>query len=161
MPSFDIVSKVDMAEVKNAVIQATKEIGQRYDFRGSKADIKEVESGLMIIGDDDYKISAVKDILLSKLNRRGVDIQNLIFGKTEPGANQTLKQQVTIQQGIPQDQAKEITKMIKAAKLKVQAQIQDDQLRVTGKKRDDLQEVIALLKGHKSGVALQFVNMRD
>ena len=161
MPSFDIVSKVNMAEVKNALQHALKEIGQRYDFRGTKSTLEEQENGILLIGDDDYKLKAVREVLLSKLTKRGVDIKNLTYGKVEPGSNQTLKQMLNIQQGISQDQAKQIVKTIKDTKMKVQPQIQGDQVRVTGKKRDDLQEVIGLLRGKDMGVALQFENFRD
>lgn len=161
MPSFDIVSKIDLAEVKNAVLQATKEISQRYDFKGSKSEIKEEKDALLIIGDDEGKLKAVKEILLSKLTKRGVDIANLEMGKSEPGTGQTLKQTIKLLQGIPQEQAKDINKAIRDAGLKVQAQIQGDQIRVTGKKRDDLQAVIAMLRGRKNGVGLQYVNFRD
>jgi hypothetical protein len=161
MPSFDIVSKVDMAEVRNAVTQALKEISQRYDFKGSKSEIREEKDSLLVISDDEGKLKAVKEILLSKLTRRGVDIQNLELGKTEPGSGQTVKQTMKILQGIPQEQAKEISKAIRDSQLKVQAQIQGDQLRVSGKKKDDLQQVMGLLRGRKNGVGLQFVNFRD
>lgn len=161
MPSFDVVSQVDMAEVKNAVAQSLKEIGQRYDFRGSRCTIEEQKEGLQLVGDDDYKLNAVKEILMTKLTRRNVEVKNLEFGKVEPGANQTLKQMVKIQQGIPQEQAKEIIREIKDSGLKVQSQIQGEQLRITGKKKDDLQEVMAFLRKRPKGVALQFVNFRD
>ena len=161
MPSFDIVSQVDMNEVKNAVNQALKEVTQRYDLKGSKADIKEEKEGLLILGDDDYKLKAVKEILLSKLTKRGVEVNNLEIGKSEPGANQALKQLIKIQQGIPQEQAKTLVQKIRDTKIKVQAQIQGDQVRVSGKKRDDLQAIIQLLRGKNDGVALQFINMRD
>ena len=161
MPSFDIVSRVDLGEVKNARNHAIKEISQRYDFRGSKSTIEEHDDYLVLIGDDDYKLKAVKELLISKLAKRGVDTKNLVMEKVEAGSNQTLKQTVKIQQGIPQEQAKELVKLIKNSKLKVQAQIQDNQVRVTGKKRDDLQEVIGLLRGKSDGVALQFINFRD
>ena len=161
MPSFDIVSRVDRGEVKNAINNALKEISQRYDFRGSKATIEEEEDHLVLIGDDDYKLKAVKELLISKLTKRGVDTKNLIMEKVEAGSNQTLKQMVKIQQGIPQEEAKEIVKIIKNAKMKVQAQIQDDQVRVSGKKRDDLQEIMGLIKSKESKVALQFINFRD
>lgn len=162
MPSFDIVCQTDSQEVDNAVNQAVKEIGQRYDFRGSKSKIEwNKEDEIMLTGDDDYKLGAVLDVLQTKLIRRGVSIKNLDLGTPEPATEGTLRQQIKLQNGIPKEKAKEIVKAIKQEKLKVQAQIQDDQVRVTGKKRDDLQQVMQLLKGGDYGVELNYVNMRD
>ncbi len=159
--SFDVVSKIDMAEVTNAVTQAMKEIGQRFDFKGSKSSITQEKDALIIISDDEYKLKSVVDILHTKLVKRGVPIKNLSYGKTEPAAGGTVRQKVTVQQGIPQDKAKEIVKAIKDAKMKVQAAIQADQVRISGKSRDELQAVIQMLKGRDFGIELQFINYRS
>lgn len=162
MPSFDIVVQNDLQEVDNAVNQARKEISQRYDFRGSKSSIDwDKEQTFTLVGDDDYKLSAVLDVLKSKLVRRGVSVRNLEYGAVEPAADSTVRQKLTLQSGIPVDKAKALVKSIKGQKLKVQAQIMDDQVRVTGKKRDDLQAVIQHAKGQDVGLELQFVNFRD
>jgi hypothetical protein len=159
--SFDIVSKIDLAEVTNAVTQAMKEIGQRFDFKGSKSNITQEKDALVIVSDDEYKLKSVVDILQTKLVKRGVPIKNLSFGKVEPAAGGTVRQRVALQQGIPTDKAKEIVKTIKDTKLKVQAAIQADQVRVSGKNRDDLQTAIQILKGKDFGVELQFTNYRS
>lgn len=159
--SFDIVSKIEMTEVTNAVTQATKEISQRFDFKGSKSAITQEKDGLVIVSDDEYKLKSVVDILQGKLVKRGVPVKNLTYGKMEPAQGGTVRQRITLQQGIPTDKAKEIVKAIKDAKLKVQASIQADQVRVSGKSRDDLQAVIALLKGKEFGIELQFTNYRS
>jgi uncharacterized protein YajQ (UPF0234 family) len=159
--SFDVVSKIDMAEVTNAVTQALKEIGQRFDFKGSKSNITQEKDALVVISDDEYKLKSVIDILQSKLVKRGVPVRNLTYGKVEAALASTVRQRITLQQGIPTDKAKEIVKAIKEAKLKVQASIQSDQVRVSGKSRDDLQTAIALLKGKDFGIELQFDNYRS
>ncbi len=159
--SFDIVSKIEMTEVTNAVTQAMKEISQRFDFKGRKSDITQEKDALVIISDDEYKLKSVVDILQGKLVKRGVPIKNLSFGKIEPALGGTVRQRVTLQQGIPTDKAKEIVKAIKDTKIKVQASIQADQVRVAGKNRDDLQAVIQMLKGKDFGVELQFTNYRS
>ena len=159
--SFDVVSKIEMTEVTNAVTQATKEISQRFDFKGSKSSITQEKDALVILSDDEYKLKSVVDILQGKLVKRGVPIKNLSYGKVEPAQGGTVRQRVTLQQGIPTDKAKEIVKAIKDAKLKVQASIQADQVRVSGKSRDDLQAVITLLKGREFGIELQFSNYRS
>ncbi len=158
--SFDVVSNIDMAEVTNAVSQAMKEVGQRFDFRGSKSDITQEKDALVIVSDDDYKLKSVIDILQSKLVKRGVPIKNLSYGKVEPAQSGTVRQRVDLQQGIPTDKAKAIVKKIKDAKMKVQASIQSDQVRVSGKSRDDLQRVIQLIRDEDFGLDLQFVNYR-
>src|SRR3989304_1603183 len=161
MPSFDIVSKVDEQEVDNAVNQAIKEMSQRYDFKGSKSEIKwEKKEEVTITADDDYKLKAVIDILQTKLAKRGVSLKSLEYGKVEDASGGLKRQVIKILQGIPQDKAKEISKSIKDLKLKVEAQIQGDQLRISGKKVDDLQEAIRSLKEKDLKIALQFVNMR-
>ncbi len=159
--SFDIVSKIEMTEVTNAVTQAVKEISQRFDFKGSKSSITQEKDALVIVSDDEYKLKSVVDILQGKLVKRGVPLKNLDYEKVEPAAGGTVRQRVKLVSGIPQDKAKEIVKAIKDTKLKVQAAIQSDQVRVSGKNRDDLQSVIAMLKGRDFGVELQFVNYRS
>lgn len=162
MPSFDIVSKVEMQEVDNAVNQAQKEMQQRYDFKGSKSEIKwEKKEEMTIVADDDGKLASVIDILQNKLVKRGISLKSLDFGKVEDASGSMKRQVIKIQQGIPTEKAKEITKTIKDSKLKVQAQIQEDQVRVTGKKIDDLQEVIQMLKSKDLKIDLQFINMRS
>ncbi|MBT1072270.1 YajQ family cyclic di-GMP-binding protein [Pelotalea chapellei] len=161
MPSFDIVSKVDMQEVDNAVNQAIKEIGQRYDFKGSKSEIKQENDAVKVLADDDYKLKAVIDVLQSKFLKRNISIKALQYGKVEPSSGGMVRQIITVQQGISKEKAKEIIAVIKESKLKVQAQIQDDQVRVTGKNRDDLQDAIQLLKGKDLDVEMQFTNFRD
>ena len=159
--SFDIVSKIEMTEVTNAVTQTTKEISQRFDFKGSKSEITQEKDALVVVSDDEYKLKSVIDVLQGKLVKRGVPVKNLTYGKLEPALGGTVRQRITLQQGIPSDKAKEIVKAIKDAKIKVQAAIQADQVRVSGKNRDDLQSVIALLKGKDFGIELQFTNYRS
>jgi uncharacterized protein YajQ (UPF0234 family) len=159
--SFDVVCKVDLDEVKNAVSQAMKEIGQRYDFKGSvsKVELKD-DKVLVLNSDDEVKLKAVIDVLQTKLHKRGVSIRSMVYGKLEPASKGSVRQEVTIQQGIPIEKAKGLIKAVKDAKIKVQASIQGDQLRVSGKSRDDLQEVIALFKRDDQGLDLQFTNYR-
>ena len=161
MPSFDIVSKVDMQEVDNAVNQAIKEIGQRYDFKGSKCQITPEKDSVKILADDDYKLKAVVDVLQSKFMKRNISIKALQYGKVEQASGGMVRQIITVQQGISKEKAKDITNAIKESKLKVQAQIQDDQVRVIGKNRDDLQDAIQLLKGQELDVEMQFTNFRE
>jgi uncharacterized protein YajQ (UPF0234 family) len=160
--SFDVVSKVDLQEVQNAVQQASKEIATRFDFRGSKSKIEwnEKELTLTLTSDDEGKLKSVKDILETRLVKRGVAVKSLDYQKVEPAAMGTVRQLVKIQQGIASEKAKEIVKAIKDRKLKVQAAIQGDQVRVTGRAKDDLQEVMALLRAGDFGVLLQFTNYR-
>lgn len=160
MPSFDVVSKVDMQEIDNAVNQTRKEIEQRYDFKGSKNSIDLEKDALVILAADDYKLDAVLDILKGKLARRGISPKCLDFGKKETASHNQVRQRIGIVQGISKEKGKEVVQLIKETKLKVQAQIMDDQVRVTGKQIDDLQEVIQALKGQDVGIELQFVNMR-
>ena len=161
-PSFDVVSEVDMQEVSNAVNQTVKEITQRFDFKGSKSTV-EIENGnaIKIVTEDDTRMRNIVDILQSKFIKRGVAIKNLEYGKVEPAAGGMVRQSIRIRQGIEADIAKKITKDIKNLKVKVQAQLQDDQVRVSGKKLDDLQAVIAFLKGQDYGIELQFSNFRS
>jgi len=160
--SFDVVSKVDLQEVQNAVQQASKEIGQRFDFRGSKSKIEwnEKELQLTLTSDDEHKLKSVVDILETRLVKRGIAVKSLDFQKVEPAANTTVRQLVKIQQGISSEKAKDIVKAIKDKKLKVQASIQADQVRVSGRAKDDLQAVMALLRDRDFGVPLQFTNYR-
>jgi uncharacterized protein YajQ (UPF0234 family) len=160
--SFDIVSKVDLQEVDNALNQARKEVIQRYDFKGSKTsiDLKEKENQIILISDDDFKMKAVVDILQSKFVKRNVPLKALAYGVVEPAAGGTVRQVITLQNGIDKENAKLIVKMIKDSKLKVQAQIMDDQVRVSGKSKDDLQSVMALLRGADLKFAVQFTNYR-
>ncbi len=158
--SFDIVSKVDLQELRNAVDQAIKEIHQRFDFKGSISNIVLEKEEIVLTSDDAYRLKSVTDILESKLVKRNISLKAMVYGKAEEALGNTVRQKVKIQQGIPSDAAKEIVKEIKNAKLKVQAQIQGDQVRVTGKNRDDLQTVIATLKKKDFGVDLEFANYR-
>ncbi len=158
--SFDIACKIDLQEVSNAINQATKEIQQRYDLKGSKSAIVQEKEAIVVTSDDDFKLKAVIDILQSKLHRRGVPLKALTYGSVEPAAGGTVRQRISLQQGIPTEKAKEIVKIIKNSKIRVQAQIQEDQVRVTGKNRDDLQAVIVLLKEQDLGIEMQFTNYR-
>jgi len=160
--SFDVVSKVDLDEVKNAVAQAAKEIGQRFDFKGSisKIDLKD-EGVLNLTSDDEVRLKAVVEVLQSKLVKRGVSIRAMEFGKVEPASKGTARQEVKLIQGIVSDKAKALVKVLKDSKIKVQAAIQGDQLRVSGKNKDDLQEAMALLKKNDQGLDLQFTNFRS
>ena len=159
--SFDVVSEVDMQEVDNAVNQAIKEIGTRYDFRGSKSEISLEGDTIKLIGDDEYKLGAVVDVLKGKMVKRNVSIKNLEFGKVEAASGATVRQLVTIKKGISQENAKKVTKAIKDMKIEVQASIQGDQVRVSGKDKDDLQAVIQMLKNLDVSVELQFTNFRS
>jgi cyclic-di-GMP-binding protein len=160
--SFDIVSKVDLQEVSNAIQNALKEIHTRFDLKDSKSDIQlEGKEALVLSSADEYKLKAVTDILQSKLVKRGVPIKALSYGTVEPAAGSSVRQKISMQQGIPIEKAREIVKLIKDSKKKVQASIQGDTVRVSGKDRDALQEVIALLKGHDFGIDMQFTNYRN
>jgi len=160
--SFDIVSEVNMAEVTNAVNQALKEISQRYDFKGSKVEIElnEKEKEIKINADDEYRLKSAIDVLESKLIKRQVSLKFLEYGKLEPALGGTARQKIKLRSGIPREKAKEIIDTIKQAKLKVQPQILDDKLRVSGKKKDELQAVIKLLNEKDFGLVLQFTNYR-
>lgn len=162
--SFDIVSEVDLAEVKNAVNQASKEVAQRYDLKASRSEIEldEKNRQLVLTSKDDFTIEAVLGVLQQKLVRREVPLKALDYGKILPAGGDRVRQTITIQHGIPTEKAKDIVKLIKDAKLKkVQAAIQGDSLRVSGPDRDTLQEVIALVKGHDFGIDVQFTNYRS
>lgn len=159
--SFDIACKLDMQEVANAINQAKREIETRYDLKGSKNDIEQEKMVLTITSGDDMKLKAVLDILQSKLHRRGIDLKALTVGDPESAAGGTVRQTVTLQDGVPQDKAREIVRLIKDSKIRVQASIQENQVRVSGKNRDDLQAIIALVKAKDLGIALQFTNYRS
>ena len=161
MPAFDIVSEVNLQEVDNAIKQAKKELAQRYDLKGSKCDIEWDKKVITLVGDDTYKINAVKDILQSKLHKRGVEISSIKFADPQPAGMMTLRQKGELKQGIDKETAKKIIQKIKDSKLKVQAQIMDEQVRVTSKSIDTLQETIALCRAQTFGIPLQFNNMRD
>jgi len=161
MPSFDVVSKVDLQEVDNALNQTRKEVAQRYDLKDAKTEIGWDQKELIITSVDDFKVKAVVDVLQSKLVRRNVPIKNLDYGKVEPAAGGRARQVIKVLQGIDSEKAREITKMVKSSGVKVQAQILEDQVRVNGKKRDDLQEMIQALRAADFGIALQFVNFRE
>jgi uncharacterized protein YajQ (UPF0234 family) len=160
--SFDVVSKVDLQEVANAVQQASKEIATRFDFRGSasKIELKDRELEVVLISDDEHKLKSVIDILETKLVRRHVAVKALDYGKVEAAAGGTVRQVAKIQQGIPSEKAKEIVKAIKDRKLKVQAAIQADQVRVSGRSKDDLQTAMATVREGDFGLPLQFTNYR-
>lgn len=161
MPSFDVVSRVDLQEVENALNQTRKEVAQRYDLKDTKTEIAWDKTEIVITSADDFKVQAVLDVLQSKLVRRSVPLKNLEYGKVEPAAGGRARQKITVRQGIDGDKAREIVKRVKASGLKVQGQILEDQVRVSGKKRDDLQASIQMLKGEDFGLALQFVNFRE
>ncbi len=159
--SFDIVCEVNMQEIDNAINQARREIETRFDFKDSKSEIKFDGEVITLVSDDDFKLKNVVDILESKVIKRGVDIRTLKYGRIEPAAGDTVRQQVNIQQGIDSDLTKDIVKEIKKSKIKVQASIQGDKVRVSGKNRDDLQAVIQLLKEKDYEIPLQFTNYRS
>jgi cyclic-di-GMP-binding protein len=160
--SFDIVSKVDLQEVSNAIQQALKEIHTRFDLKDSKSDIKiEGKDAIQVNSIDEYKLKAVLDVLQQKLVKRQVPLKALTYGAIEPAAGATVRQKISLQQGIPTEKAKEIVKLIKDSKKKVQASIQGDTVRISGKDRDILQEIIALVKSRDFGIDMQFTNYRS
>ncbi len=160
--SFDVVSEVNMQELKNALDQATKEIKQRFDFKDSKTEItlKEKEKELVVVSDDEYKLNAVQDIIKTKCVKRGVSLKAFSSGAIEPALSGTVRQVAKIQSGMASDKAKEISKAVKESKLKVQTQIQGEQVRVLGKSKDELQSAMAFLRGKDFGIDLQFTNYR-
>src|SRR5437660_2368456 len=160
--SFDVVSKIDLQEVSNAIQQALKEVHTRFDLKDSKSNIElEGKDAIVLSSADEYKLKAVNDILQGKLVKRGVPLKALTYGPVESAAGSTARQRVTMQQGIPTEKAKEIVKVIKDSKKKVQASIQGDTVRVSGKDRDALQEIMALLKQKDFGIDMQFMNYRN
>ena len=161
MPSFDIVSEVKMDEVTNALDQVAREIGNRYDFKGSSAKVERAELVITVWGDSDFQLQQIADILYQRLAKRGIDIRALEVGEPQSAGGDKRKQLLTLKHGIDQKLGKEIQKLIKDSGLKVQAAIQGDQLRVTGKKRDDLQECIALLRSKPLDQPIQYENFRD
>ena len=161
MASFDIVSKTDMSEIKNAVDGAVREMGSRYDFKGSKSTLELKDKDIVINADDDLKLKQVQELLRGYVTRRKLDVACLDFQKVEKAAGASVRQTVKVKQGVPQEEAKKITKALKDSKMKVQASIQGDEVRVSGKKRDDLQDAIALVKTLNTDRPLQFVNFRD
>jgi uncharacterized protein YajQ (UPF0234 family) len=161
MPSFDAVSRIDLQEVDNALNQTRKEVAQRYDLKDAKTEIAWDEKVLTITSADDFKLKAVVDVLQSKLVRRNVPIKNLDYGTVENALGGRARQVITVRQGIDTDQARAIAKRIKTSGLKVQAQIMQNEVRVSGKKKDDLQAAMQMLRGEDFGLALQFVNFRD
>jgi uncharacterized protein YajQ (UPF0234 family) len=161
--TFDVVSKIDLAEVNNAIQQALKEIQTRYDLKNSKSDIQlnEKDHKILLASQDDFKLKAVAEVLEQKLTKRKVPLKGLIFGTVAEAAGSSVRQEISLQQGIPIEKAREIVKLIKDSKKKVQASIQGDLVRVSGKDRDSLQEVIALLRGQDFGIDMQFTNYRS
>ncbi|GAA4872068.1 YajQ family cyclic di-GMP-binding protein [Paenibacillus vulneris] len=158
--SFDIVSKMDMQELNNAINQAEKEIANRFDFKNSKSKISLEKEELVVVSDDEFKLQNVLDILHSKMAKRGISLKNLEYGKIEGASAATVRQKIKLKQGIDQDNAKKINILIRDSKLKVKSQIQGDQIRVTGKSKDDLQQIIQLLRKADLPLELQFMNFR-
>jgi cyclic-di-GMP-binding protein len=161
MPSFDIVSQVNQQEVKNALEQANKEIQNRYDFKGSDARIEQNELALAVFADDEFKLGQVIDVLRQRMAKRNVDVRCLDLGAVEKISGDKVKRAVTVKTGVPQEKAKQIQKLIKDAKLKVQGSIQGDLVRVSGAKKDDLQAAIQLVRQQVADLPLQFINFRD
>lgn len=163
MPSFDIVSRVDMQEMDNAVNQVKKEIGTRFDFRGSKTqiDLDRKDAKINVLTEDDMKLRSIRDMLIAKAIRRSIEAEALHFGASEKAGGDMIRQTITITNGIDVETARKVVKLVKDTKLKVQAAIQGDEVRITGKQRDDLQQVISMLKEADVGVPLQFVNYRE
>jgi uncharacterized protein YajQ (UPF0234 family) len=159
--SFDIVCKVDMQEVTNALDQTRREVDTRYDLKGTRHELTLEKADITITTSDDMKLKAITDILQSKMHKRGVPLKALSYGKVEEAGGGRLRQKIALQQGIPIEKAREIVRLIKDSKVKVQAAIQEDQVRVSGKNRDDLQKIIALVKEKDLGIAVQFTNYRS
>ena len=161
MPSFDIVSEVNQVELKNAIEQTNKEVANRFDFKGSDARIELGENTLTVYADDEFKLGQVYDVMIGKMAKRNVDIRSLQRGKSEKIGGDKIKQVITVKVGVDQELGKRIQKMVKEAKLKVQASIQGDAVRISGAKRDDLQQVITMMKKNVTDFPLQFNNFRD
>lgn len=161
MPSFDIVSEVDKQEVKNAIEQANKEIGTRFDFKGSDARIEQKEMELTAYADDDFKLGQVLDVLRNRMTKRNLDVRSLEIGAIEKISGDKVKRKVTVKTGVPQEKGKQIVKLLKDSKMKVQGSIQGEAVRVSGAKRDDLQSAIQLVKKSVTDIPLQFTNFRD
>ena len=158
--SFDVVSKIDMQEVSNAIQQALKEIHTRFDLKDSKSNIELDKDGIVLHSADEYKLKAVNDVLQQKLVKRSISLKGLTYGAVEPAAGGTTKRRITMQQGIPIEKARDIVKLVKDSKKKAQASIQGDLVRVSSKDRDTLQEIIALLRAKDFGIDMQFINYR-
>lgn len=158
--TFDIVSQINMPEVNNAVDQSLRELRTRFDFKGSKSDINFDGEELVLASDDEFKLKSLIDILETKLVRRGINLKALRYGKIEPAAKDTVRQRVTLVQGLDKEKSKVITKLVKDSKLKVQAAVQGDQVRISGKNRDDLQSIMQIIKDHEFDIPIQFVNLR-
>ena len=161
MPTFDIVSKFEVSEIDNALQNLDREISQRYDFKSSKSEISLDKNQISISTDDEYKLTQLQEMLKVHLTKRGVDAKVLEMGKIESAAGQSVRQIITLIQGINRDLSKQIIKIVKESKIKVQISIQGEDLRVSGKKRDELQDVISLLKENEFNLPLQFINFRD
>ncbi|MDB4966122.1 MAG: hypothetical protein JWN44_1811 [Myxococcales bacterium] len=161
MPSFDVVSKIDMQEVDNAVNQSKKELATRYDFRGTNTEIEQTPEGIVLRSSDKEHTTAAYKVLMEKMVKRGVSLKMLDPEEPQPATKQTMRQLIKLKEGISTEKGKELVKLIKESKIKVQAQIQDEQVRVTGKNRDDLQTAIQILRGADVGLDLQFINFRD
>ena len=161
MPSFDIVSKTDMTSVDNALQGVIKEMQVRYDFKGSKSEVSKTDETITILADDDLKRRQVEELLVTHLTRKGVDTKALEFGKLEQAGGNMVRQTITVKQGVQRDVAQKIVKAIKSSKLKTQATVQGDEIRVSGKKRDDLQATMAMIKELNVDLPLQFENFRD
>jgi uncharacterized protein YajQ (UPF0234 family) len=161
MPSFDVVCEANLVEVRNAIDQTNKEIGNRFDFKGSDARIEQKERELTVFADDEFKLGQVRDVLLGKFAKRGVDVRFLEYGDPQKIGGDKMKQVVTVRHGVSGDLAKKLVRLVKDSKIKVQASIQGDTVRVNGTKRDDLQSVIALLKQEIADVPLAYQNFRD
>ncbi|NKB37420.1 MAG: YajQ family cyclic di-GMP-binding protein [Gammaproteobacteria bacterium] len=160
MPSFDVVSEIDMHELSNAVDQCNREVTNRFDFKGTNSRVEPKETELTLIAPADFQIKQMTDILLTKLTKRGIDVSCLDYGDLQESINET-RQVITVRQGIDKELGRKIVKLIKNTKLKVQSAIQGEQVRISGKKRDDLQDAIAFLKEQKLGLPLQYTNFRD
>ena len=161
MASFDVVCRVDLQEVDNAIQQTLREIAQRFDFKNQPTEVRREDTAIHLRAADDFKLRALADILREKMGKRQVPLRALQFGLAEPGPVGTAKQTIDLQQGIVSDKAREIVKLVKDTKLKVQVAIQGDQVRVSGKKKDELQAIMTLLREHDLGIAMQFANFRD
>src|SRR6266849_5941718 len=161
MPSVDVVCRVDLQEVDNALQQTLREIAQRFDFKNQPTEVRREETAIHLRAADDFKLRALADVLREKMGKRQVPLRALQFGPAEPGPVGTAKQRIDLQQGIPTDKAREIVRLVKDTKLKVQVAIQGDQVRVSGKKKDELQAVVKVLREHDLGIAMQIANVRD
>jgi cyclic-di-GMP-binding protein len=161
MPSFDVVSKVDWAELHNALSQAEREVAQRFDFKGTDASLEKVEQTIVVRASTEERARAAIDVLEEKLVRRKVSLRQIEIGEPEPGPKGSVRIRIQVKEGIEQDKARQIVKLVKESKLKLQASMQEQSVRISGKKRDELQQAILLLRGQDLGIEMQFVNFRD